>query len=147
MKLAKMDEKDICFIKKRLYQVKRRFCLTFNQLINKKFFERTESESDETSLTSDRFDICIKSAYDLRSKYVHSGTKFKQWIEPYDGLVYETLPYDSPNVHDKDFKKTLCQIPTYTGLERIVRFSLLRFLHTNGIKLHSDLDDDIQSDS
>jgi hypothetical protein len=147
MQLAEMDEKDICFIKKRLYQVKRRFCLTFNELINKNFFEKTESESDDTKLTYDRFNICIKSAYDLRSKYVHSGTKFKQWIEPYNELMYETLPY-SANVDDKDFKKILCQIPTYTGLERIVRFSLLRFLHTNGINLHSDLDDDnIQPDS
>ena len=68
----------------------------------------------------------------------------KDWIQVYAGSEYhlsEVLPSRFiPNVDSKDLRKLIEKIPTYVGLERIMRFALLRFLHTNGIYIHCDLD-------
>ncbi|MFN6527792.1 hypothetical protein [Nostoc sp. ChiSLP03a] len=60
----------------------------------------------------------------------------------YSSINEVSIPGLEPNVDDKDLKKVLKRIPTYIGLERIIRFALLRFLHTNGVYIHKDLDDD-----
>jgi hypothetical protein len=139
------QERDIKQLKKRLYQVKRKFLLTLKRLLNKKFFTKTESDGEMTKFQEDCIEKNIKSAYDIRSKYVHTGLSFKPFIEQQTISINEVMhPAIEPNVDDKDLKKVLKSIPSYIGLERIMRFALLRFLHTNGVYIHKDLDDDIE---
>ncbi|MEH2254289.1 hypothetical protein [Nostoc sp.] len=137
------EESDIKDLKSRLYQVRKKFNLTLKSLLNKKFFSKTESNDESVKLQEECIEINIKAAYDIRSKYVHTGQSFKPYIEQMYRSINEVgVPGLEPNVDDKDLKKVLKRIPTYIGLERIIRFALLRFLHTNGVYLHKDLDDD-----
>lgn len=130
-------------LKSRLYQVKRKFSLTVSRLLNKKFFTKTESDEENTQFQEDDIDKNIKAAYDIRSSYVHTGQSFKQYIEQtYSHINEVPRPYLEPNVEDKDLKKVLKKIPTFIGLERIMRYVLLRFLHTNGVYIHQDLNND-----
>lgn len=139
-----VPDKDLSLIKKRLYQVKRRFVLTLSKLINEPFFDRTESKREDAKFTKENFEKSIKAAYDLRSRYVHTGFQLKDWIEIYAESEYNLsevkIPGLIPNVDDKDLKKIIIRVPTYVGLERVMRFALLRFLHTNGVYIHRDLD-------
>ncbi|GAB4184369.1 MAG: hypothetical protein Fur006_21920 [Coleofasciculaceae cyanobacterium] len=139
-----VPDEDVSFIKNRLYQVKRKFVLTLNNLINESFFKNTESRVENARFTKENFEKNIKAAYDLRSRYVHVGFEFKDWLGVYAGnernLSELQIPGLIPNVDDRELKKIIEQAPTYMGLERMIRFALLRFLHTNGVYIHSDLD-------
>ena len=144
LSLHGIPDNDLGFIRGRLHQVKRKFFLTLKKLINESFFKATESRIEDGKFTQENIDKSIKAAYDLRSKYVHTGVEFKDWIQVYpssEDHLSEVLPSGSiPNVDDEKLKKLIEKIPTYVGLERIMRFALLRFLHTNGIYIHCDLD-------
>jgi Apea-like HEPN len=131
--------KDIQAIKTRLYQVRSRFNLTFKKLLNNRFFEKTESLEEFTKLTAENIENCIKAAYDLRSKYVHTGIDFGHWLAPRRTFMNEIL-LGMPVVDDKELKKILSKVPTFIGLERAVRFALLRFLHINDVYIHAELD-------
>jgi hypothetical protein len=139
-----IPDEDLSFIKKRLYQVKRKFFLTLKKLINESFFKNTESRVENAKFTRENFEENIKAAYDLRSRYVHAGFEFKDWIEVYAGseshLSEVQVPDLIPNVDDKELREMIKKTPKYVGLERMIRFALLRFLHTNGVYIHSDLD-------
>ena len=142
-------EKDINQIKGRLYQVKRKFILMLGLLVNNIFFDRTESKDADYRFAKEApeggysFEQCMKAAYDLRSQYVHSGFSFGQWIEPLRGsadVLNEIQPsWGTPNIEDSRAKNTLRKIPSYTGLERVMRYALLRLLHTQGFYIHQRL--------
>ncbi|MFW9258541.1 MULTISPECIES: hypothetical protein [unclassified Nostoc] len=135
------QESDIKHLKSGSYKVRKKFSLTLKSLLNKKFFSKTESTDESMKLKEECIEINIKAAHDIRSKYLHTGQIFKPYIEQmYQSINEVGIP--EPNVDDKDLKKVLKRIPTYIGLERIIRFALLRFLHTNGVYIHKDLDDD-----
>jgi hypothetical protein len=137
-----VSKKDIELIKSRLYQVKARFRLTFKKLLNKHFFNKTESFQEFTRLTTKNIESCIKSVYDLRSKYVHAGTDFGHWLVPQRAFMNE-IQLGTPVVEDKELKKILSKVPTYIGLERAIRFALLRLLHINNVYIHAELDNDV----
>ncbi|WP_041739921.1 HEPN domain-containing protein [Calothrix sp. PCC 6303] len=142
-RLAKIDAnpKDIDLIRSRLYQVKARFNLTFKKLLNRNFFDRTESLDESTKLTSENIETCIKAVYDLRSRYVHTGIDFGHWLVPHRAFMNE-IRLGIPVVDDKELRKILSRVPTYIGLERAVRFALLRLLHINSVYIHAELDND-----
>lgn len=143
--LASLDvtESDLSYIKSRLYQVKRKFFLTLKNLLDDSFFKGTESKVKEASLTKENIDRSIKSAYDLRSRYVHTGFESKGWLDIYAGnennLSEVQRPGLIPNTDDKSLQKLIKGAPTYAGLERIIRFALIKFLHTNDAGLHCQL--------
>lgn len=49
------------------------------------------------------------------------------------------VQYGKPVVGDETFEKALAKAPTYFGLERIIRYCLLRFIHTHGVLIDSRL--------
>lgn len=136
---VEVDPKDIKLIKSRLYQVKAKFTLTFQRLLNKKFFSRTESLCESAKLNMDNIEKCIKAVYDLRSRYVHDGITFGKWLIPHRDLMNE-IQLGTPVVSNKELEKILYRVPTYIGLERVVRFALLRLLHTEGVYIHAELE-------
>jgi hypothetical protein len=61
-----------------------------------------------------------------RSRYVHTGCSFGGWLAPRrDGL--EEVRYGRPILEDEALADLLQDAPTYVGLERIIRYWLIRF--------------------
>lgn len=124
-------KKAASFISGRLLQIKRRFVKTLTQLVDESFFSRTETAPQYAEfgrLVQDRFADAISAAYDLRSRYVHTGVPFRTWVAP--GPIEVQL--GAPVVGDKDFERILGRAPTFVGLERVIRYSLLRFAEAHG---------------
>ena len=119
------------FIKGKLWQVKRRFVNALCQLVNDDFFTRTESSENSGALKVDEFKEKIENAYDLRSRYVHTGASFRSWLSFGVGANFE-VPIGRPVVDNKEYGDILAKAPTYIGLERIIRYCLLRFIQIHG---------------
>lgn len=98
------------------------------------------------SLKAQDIEQAMKAAYDLRSRYVHTGVHFGSWVRSDPQL--EQIA-GSPLVDDEEFKKILMRAPNLTGLERVMRYSLLKIAQNAGADLASlygvpangDLDD------
>lgn len=130
-------EKVANFVKNRLYQVKRQFVKTVSNLINDNFFIGSDYNESWQALPKDDFDKRISAAYDLRSKYVHTGVSFGKWVS---SRFNTEIMLGKPIVKDRDYEKILCLSPTFVGLERVVRYCLLRFIHLNGVRISPLLD-------
>jgi hypothetical protein len=128
-------------LKGRFLQVRRRYVKTIVRLLNDYFFSNSESYKECTALKKATIEQRIAAAYDLRSHYVHTGVDFGDWIK-LDGLYNAEVQDDIQVDDDKKFRKILVNAPTYIGMERIMRFCLLRFIHLHGIKIDRRLDDD-----
>ena len=120
---------------------KRRYTKTIISLLNDYFFTHTESVNEFCSLKKSDVEQRIKASYDLRSSYVHSGVPFGIWITSSTGRI-EEIQVGSPVVKGIKFQKALKQSPTLFGMERIIRFCLLRFLQKNGIIIDENLEGD-----
>jgi len=107
-------------------QIKRRFRLAVEDLIDEQFFSPTKHESDWKKLNKNDFVKRLSAAYDIRSRYVHTGVSFGLWIAPrYDSL--QEVQLGKPIVNDAELAKLLHLAPTYIGLERVIRYCLIRF--------------------
>lgn len=130
---------DICrSIKSRLHQVRRKYVLTITRLLNSYFFQNTESLEGFTALKPNDIEKRVKASYDLRSLYVHEGIRIGNWLEPQ--YFMNEIQVGIPVVESKTLEKLLCLTPTYIGMERIMRFCLLRFLHSHGVPIDSRLE-------
>jgi hypothetical protein len=114
-------------VKGRMYQVRRKFRLTLSRLLNDDFFSGAESQDKWCILTKEKIESRINAAYDLRSRYLHTGARFGGWIQP-TAHLWE-VAVGQPVVEPADWKKILSTTPTFIGLERLIRFALLRFIH------------------
>jgi hypothetical protein len=118
-------------IRGRLLQIKRKFVKAFTELVTSDFFGNAESTQSFLALSPDTFERRMAAAYDLRSKFVHTGIHFGSWTAPRGNDCAE-IHSGRPVVSDKEFGKVLATAPTFIGLERAVRFALLRFAATEG---------------
>ena len=109
----------------RLRQIKRRFRLTLEQLVDSDFFSRSECTQAYGRLEASNFSKRIAAAYDLRSQYVHSGESFGDYVRAH-GETNAEVQKGLPRHHNRDLAKTLQLAPTLIGMERIVRYCLLR---------------------
>jgi len=125
-------------LKKRLFQVRRKFTCGLARLLNTAFFEGSESAQDFFRLKPDNIEKHLKAAYDLRSRFLHVGTRFGNWVSvSHEGAE---VMIGEPAYGDPDWKRLISRIPTLGGLERIIRFCLLRFMHQRISILHPLLD-------
>ena len=127
-------------VRGRLMQVKRRFVKTVLKLLNDYFFTHSESTEPLWCLRKENMELRIAAAYDLRSCYVHSGIDFGVWVSLWANHGLE-VQLGTPNIEDQRFQKSLTDAPTFLGLERIMRFCLLRFMHLNGVEIDARLAD------
>ncbi|MBK7490608.1 MAG: hypothetical protein IPI17_00430 [Nitrosomonas sp.] len=126
-------------IKGRLFQVKRRFLRMIEDLLTDQFFAESEAKQDYLRLKKEDIQSRLSAAYDLRSQHVHSGLPFGKWVSRMlNGEVCE-VQIGRPVVGDRAFENVLAKAPTYFGLERIIRYCLLRFIHTHGVLIDSRL--------
>lgn len=116
-------------LKGRLRQIKRRYVLSILQLLKDEFFAGTEARQPFASLQRDKIEKRIAASYDLRSLYVHTGVRFGGWMKPHGAIMNETMLGTPVIDDDKRLAKVLALVPTYPGLERLMRYCLLRFQH------------------
>jgi len=117
-------------LSRRLLGIKRSFVKALCSLVDQRFFESREADVEFGCFKSDLIERNIGAAYDLRSKYVHTGVPFGKWIQPSGHLT--DLQIGRPVVRDNDFSKILEKAPTFLGLERFIRYCLLNFMASNG---------------
>lgn len=118
-------------IAERLFQVKRKFLESIVQLIDSQFLD-SPARPTIGGFRADSFRASISAAYDLRSRYVHTGIPFGKWVSLRAGGNNNEVPIGSPMVDDKEFRKILTKAPTYIGLERVIRYCLLQFAKNQG---------------
>jgi hypothetical protein len=123
----------------KLLVIKKRFVHTIVGLVDESFFNRSESTQPYGRFTQDSFDRTVGAAYDLRSKYVHTGDPFGPWISMRISGADVEVPIAQPVMANKELAKVLAKAPTLIGLERIIRYCLLRFAENNGGYVHSVL--------
>jgi len=144
---------DIAKLKKNFRSIKRRFTLTLLKLVNNYYFNNIANDLGSSSffnyhynkiILKDNAKINIKYSYDIRSKYLHAGKSFGKYIIPFRNSITEIRVGEIPDdIGDSDFRKALNNALLYVGLERIMRFCLLRFIHKfSGIEIDERLNDD-----
>ena len=120
-------------------QIKRAYTLTITRLMTDYFFGRTESTTPGLGFRNEDFEKRVKAAYDLRSLYVHTGIDFGRWVSPHGAFMNE-VQIGAPIVEDERFAEAIKVAPIYFGLERVMRYCLLRFIHLHGFRLDDRLD-------
>lgn len=115
----------------KIFHVKKRFLKTILNLVDSNFFQSSESNQTYGRFTKDTFKQAVASAYDLRSQYVHTGATFGDRVMLSAGGNNFEILFGVPVIENKNLKKCLSKAPTYIGLERVIRFSLLRFAQKN----------------
>ncbi len=127
-------------VEKRLFQVRRKIVYTVKHLLNNNFFDGSRAEGG-FRLTADQVEFRVKAVYDLRSKYAHGGALFAPWFTHSDGGPTAEVNVGRPVLpgRQQEFEKVLAEIPTFTGLERIVRFTILSFAHNYIQPIHDRL--------
>uniref|UniRef100_B0T903 Uncharacterized protein n=1 Tax=Caulobacter sp. (strain K31) TaxID=366602 RepID=B0T903_CAUSK len=123
-------------VRGKLRSIRRRFIWTFTHWTDPPFFERGEAVHPFQRLRANGFLKTVSAAYDLRSRYVHTGKAFGDIVAPRGARLSE-VQSGRPIVDDPAFGKILAEAPTFTGLERLVRYGLLRFAQAS---LDADLD-------
>lgn len=118
-------------LRRRLFQVRRRFSEVLADFLDDYFFSHFESR-ELGALKVDTIKGALKAAYDLRSRYVHTGVHFGGWMN----LPHQTeTVLGTPLIEDKELKKVLCRAPTLHGLERVMRYALLKVASEAGARL------------
>lgn len=129
-------KKKICnFMKNRLYQVKRKYILTIMKSLNDNFFDVNETKDNFGlgKIIKENIEKNISATYDLRSKYVHEGLNLGEHIKELSSWKNEV--YLSA-LESKEFKNTF----TLHGLERVMRYCLLMYIHNQmKINIHDNL--------
>jgi hypothetical protein len=125
-------------------QIKRSYTRTLLNLLTcargVDFFSGSECTVEFGKLKREDIEKRLEASYDLRSKYVHTGVNFGKVTQPHGSIMNE-VQLGSYTTVDKDLAKALTLAPTYFGMERIMRFCLLRFIHLHGVPIDSALDD------
>ena len=117
-------------LRHRMSSIKRTFVKSIYGLVDDEFFVTKETDFGNGFFKKEDFCKRIGAAYDLRSRYVHSGGSFGRWIAP-DIHSLDTQT-GRPVEEDREYASILEKAPTLLGLERLIRYCLLRFMDGNG---------------
>lgn len=117
----------------RMRQLRRRFAALISAHADAAFFAHSEADERWEALRAEDFPAAALAAYDLRSRYVHTGQSFGGWIAP--SFRNGERQFGKPIVPDKDMSKLLARAPTFVGLERLTRLVLLKSAERLGVKL------------
>jgi len=120
------------FVVSKILLIKRKFTKAIVRFVDDDFFARSESRNGAAPLKRESFSNAIRAAYDLRSQYVHTGISFGNIVFKGAGGLNGESQLGVPVVGDETLGTILSRAPTYVGLERIIRFCLLKFAQENG---------------
>jgi Apea-like HEPN len=118
--------------KGKMLSIKKKFVATMMDLVDEDFFTRSESSEEFGRLKRESLKKTVSAAYDLRSKYVHTGVPFGKWIEDSIGIKNREVQFGCPVVDNKAYGNTLASAPTFVGLERLARYCLLKLAERQG---------------
>jgi len=116
-------------VRKKLFQVRRRFRMGLSRLVAPAFFEGNECKEDWAAMKVEDFGIRMNAAYDLRSKFLHSGVRFGTWATQLQHVNAERVS-GKPAYGSAEWKELISRMPTVLALERVIRFCMLKFIHT-----------------
>jgi hypothetical protein len=126
------------FLRGSLRQVKKRYILTIRRLLNDYFFQNHESKDAFLAISKDRIEESIKATYDLRSRFVHTGVDLSRFLIPSFQNEIQ-MPW---LISDEKLMNLVAKSLSFKGLERVMRYCLIRFVHTHGIVIDPRLDAD-----
>lgn len=113
-------------ISQHLTTVRKSFVKSLYSLLDDSFYTTAESKQGFGHFKPENIEGNIAAAYDLRSKYVHTGMSFGRAIE--SSRDYNDLWPSKPLVDDKKLAKILKKAPKLAGLERLMRYCILKFM-------------------
>ncbi len=113
-------------LKSRLYQVRTRFANGLSTLLDDSFFLHTYSTNKQWSIQKENILTNLKYTYDLRSQLIHSGLEIGRVLN-IDNLGAELFSVIPLGISKDNFKK-LSKSLNFIGLERVIRYSLLKLI-------------------
>lgn len=125
LEAAQVDAKWRAFAKKNLFASTARFVGVLRAALDDDFFERTEAHTDTPPfrITKGKIDKALRATYAVRSLLSHAGIRISNWLHA--DQFYE-VPIGRPVMSDQRAAKALESCLTILGLERVVRYALLR---------------------
>lgn len=120
-------------VRSRMFSVRRRFVKTLSCLLTDPFFDGHETDQGWMAMSKESVPRRLAAAYDLRSRYVHTGSNFGAWAS---SAVRSEVQMGKPVVSDKGFANILHRAPTFMGMERVIRYALLNYIHRAGAPIH-----------
>lgn len=141
---AQESAKDDCiavetFLRSKLLrQVRRRFVETVVIHLDDGFYLTAADGTTLGCFTPETIRQNVAAAYDLRSRYLHRGRTFSSYvITAWSGRG--EIPIGRLQAEDAEFSKIISRAPTIVGMERIVRYMLLKLGSRNGgVALNSE---------
>ncbi len=118
---------------KKFSSIRAKFVLHLTGCLDDRFFTNSETEHKYNQLTKENISLRLRAAYDLRCKYVHDGKSGNSWLSVKYVREHEEVFSQNRNLGpivegDKEMQKIIRDTPTFLGLERIVRYALIKFL-------------------
>ena len=108
--------------------VKEKFVKSLCSLLDDDFYVTQNSAPHLRRFEPNNVERSIGAAYDLRSRYVHTGAPFGTWVSPALPVASGDLQLGEPSVEDRKLGRVLALAPTFVGLERLVRYCVLRWM-------------------
>jgi hypothetical protein len=124
-------------IQSQLRSIKKKYIKTIMDFIDDQFFIELSTSEHRFTYTKNNFEKYIKNSYNLRSRYIHTGISFSNWIEP--SIRGDDIMVGIPVMEDTEIAKIISESPTFLGLEKIVRYVLLNFLQRNGLNIRESI--------
>ena len=118
----KLGESKANQVKSRMRKIKRRYYKGIES-----YFDERIINNDQTiygKLSKENLESALKASYDLRSKFLHEG--FRMGMHTKDNFLEVGLTHSLG--YSESVKNLLAKAPTFTTLERVIRFSLLKKL-------------------
>ncbi len=125
LQAAQVDEKWQTYARKNLFAATARFVGVLRDALDDEFFERTEAHTDTPPfrITKDKIEKALRATYGVRSLLSHAGIRISNWLHA--DQFYE-VPIGRPVMRDQRAAKALESCLTILGLERVIRYALLR---------------------
>ncbi|HUI06103.1 MAG TPA: hypothetical protein VL486_03780 [Verrucomicrobiae bacterium] len=125
-------KKNADFLKARLFQVRRHFVKGLTGLLDDAFYSHHEAMHEWAAFKKTDIEERLRAAYDLRSKYVHTGAEFGDWVASV-GSEFNDVSLGKCVMKDSSLKKLLDGAPTLFGLERILRHCIIAIAKQHGL--------------
>ena len=117
-------------ISSRFTSVKKAFVKSLCSLLDDSFYSQKEHIR---RFEPEDIDNNISAAYDLRSRYVHTGASFGRWVDT--SRNHSDLQFGKPMINDSKLAQTLEKAPKFIGLERLMRYCILKFMSSQGLSV------------
>ena len=118
-------------ISDRFTSVKKAFVKSLCFLLDDSFYVMAKSEKNLVPFVPENIEENIGAAYNLRSKYVHTGVSFGRWVGT--SRDHSDLQFGKPGLSDSEVAKIFEKAPKFVGLERLMRYCILKLMSSHGL--------------